>query len=851
MNWTGGALGRSRNAKTSLTAVQKAHFAKARGRSEATHNSSPSLEIFGNILMNANGNNKAQSRPTRAVSGGSCSNVTNKGFSGKRQSQSTRVHGPKTRRISHSEKPMPRAGPPNHTQNVTLASPVDISSRPSSSVSSLETDAYACPRVYNKPRLPESVNEVFKSAPNAIETHRVRLLKTRDWIGISHTGPARIKFTDSNDRDQIGKRRRLSVLKRHGSQQNPRYHVLRRPQQAILATDEHLTQADISVRIGSAVDRKSTRLEMSRGSTLNPDHTSTMSDEMLLDGFYDCRSASSHNPFCELRSTSQTYSRKRPMTQTRAPASWTFLDGPEGFHDNILGNMTADGYKTFEDNMRPDQVRPSVLQSRTFQESLPMVRKPNGEICPRRIPLEDTPCPQYSNSDRRSVTSGERYFDKIFSNSNSDGEILRQAQRETKKSPALTIEASVGGPTYFDTSPLSRETPNQLAKLRDRDLRSAHNAEKPQEAVALTSSLGKYLSPDRDTTDQDLPELLDLSPSMPLAFDLGDVPEDEKEGWKRFVHKSSEQTGAPIAFPICDATAPVNKIDQHATEDQAVNTKAQDPQGAIDEDEALWRSFVFGTDDPIKDWVIESQEEAEADVKEPNASTAAGTQTSMEAEVATSPIKQNVHFVEEMKNLSSPAAGTNGASHIAVFSSTSQANSDEMLDGGRQQNTSSSLHDFGPTQDNEPSKANPVHPAPSPSAIAPTSTLPLTNINPHISTSHTSISSSLIAQTSTTPMMPAQPSSDELAWSPKRISQSTARPTVIFKKPARYVGKRSYDPVQPVRLGGKTRSKLTGSRKRRKSLKGSARENGKGARIWEIGAEQDDVSEEEDEIEDD
>ena len=32
MNWTGGALGRSRLVKTSLSAIQKKHFAKARAR---------------------------------------------------------------------------------------------------------------------------------------------------------------------------------------------------------------------------------------------------------------------------------------------------------------------------------------------------------------------------------------------------------------------------------------------------------------------------------------------------------------------------------------------------------------------------------------------------------------------------------------------------------------------------------------------------------------------------------------------------------------------------------------------------------------------------------------------------
>ena len=68
MNWTGGALGRSRHAKASVTAIQKAHFAKARARLERTPVDFPDFEIFGKPVSSANLKDEDGSRSTTSHS---------------------------------------------------------------------------------------------------------------------------------------------------------------------------------------------------------------------------------------------------------------------------------------------------------------------------------------------------------------------------------------------------------------------------------------------------------------------------------------------------------------------------------------------------------------------------------------------------------------------------------------------------------------------------------------------------------------------------------------------------------------------------------------------------------------
>ena len=67
--------------------------------------------------------------------------------------------------------------------------------------------------------------------------------------------------------------------------------------------------------------------------------------------------------------------------------------------------------------------------------------------------------------------------------------------------------------------------------------------------------------------------------------------------------------------------------------------------------------------------------------------------------------------------------------------------------------------------------------------------------------------------------MPAEPSSDELALSPQRISQATSKPIVLFKKPARYEEQHAAGPVRPIRIGaraifGSTHIQKEGSKER-------------------------------------
>jgi len=74
------------------------------------------------------------------------------------------------------------------------------------------------------------------------------------------------------------------------------------------------------------------------------------------------------------------------------------------------------------------------------------------------------------------------------------------------------------------------------------------------------------------------------------------------------------------------------------------------------------------------------------------------------------------------------------------------------------------------------------------------------------------------------------------------LAQPIARPVLVFKKPTRYVGKRSSDAVEPIRLGGKPKTRRSSKRKG-KSWKGPGKSQVLGGKVGKKIVEQEDVLE--------
>ncbi|KAL8745974.1 MAG: hypothetical protein Q9190_001939 [Brigantiaea leucoxantha] len=223
MNWTGGALSRSRSRNAVLTAIQRRHFAKAKikllhGQRQPSHADFP---VFNDTQGQA-----VYTDPHRQVQN---SQITLEEYENLL---------PKVRRLEPSKSH--RRGGKRHA-------------RPSPS-----TD---------------------------VESKRHELLSRRDWIGLEQTRPVHMQFADPTDRDLIGKRRRLSKMNNSPPNIQPRYHrpltkTFEELNMLRAASCKSHSSDEISVRIGS-----SEHVLGKKGSekpTALATQQSAVSDEMLL-----------------------------------------------------------------------------------------------------------------------------------------------------------------------------------------------------------------------------------------------------------------------------------------------------------------------------------------------------------------------------------------------------------------------------------------------------------------------------------------------------------------------------------------------------------------------------------------
>lgn len=828
MNWTGGILDRSRNANSSLTAKQKAHFAKARGKLDTSRFSVQAFETFGNVPRSAGTNVERAVKQSRGHVAPTGKVKRNSHRTSHRESPQN--HGSKRSQWSGHEIPMRRPEQSEYPEHTTKGSPIIISSR-NSSVSTFKEDGCIPPRDQIEQGLQKVRENQPSPMPTTADAHRALLLGTSDWIGILHSKPAKVNFTDSYDRSQIGKRRRLSELKDRGNKPKrewykPRSQISR---QDLHALNDFPSQADVSVRIGSMADRQSASDKTKKRWISRLDHAATVSDEMLLDNRFSDRSVISDNPFRKRPPIHEVH-HSRPLQNLRLTPS-TFRNVTQDLTTNVNNGYTNRfDYGTFSVQGDPDIIGQGMLPLR------PSDKRTVEDSTHIPFSFEDVPPLEDRSSEPRTGSRRERKTDIRRMHVSSKRVTTSENQQGPPKIGGLTVQDSTAKPRFFDTSSVARETMDNLEKLDNNSRMLVHLAYQPQGSGPWTTCHEEYASQRTESSEEGVSRSCSPTTHEDAAtHNNRQALEDEAEEFERFMEAGAlERPPAPKALePETSLSQKANEHvpGNHATAGSAIR-QIKSLQETTDEDEALWRSFVFGKERSNQDWVVElgSEEVAILPQNATSVDPEVHTQPSMEAEIATSRIKQNPHFLEEAMS-SSQVARTSGASHIAVVSNTSQANSDEMLDG-ENQNSDSALRD-SPGLHISQSRA--VHSNEASSNIAQASTSPPTTLSAR---NGNTIPSSLSAQ-APTPQLPPQLSSDELSWSPSRLSQSVAsKPIVLFRKPTRYVGVRSSDPVEPVRFGGAARAGRMSKRK------GQGKDEG----IWEIGAEQEDLLE--DEIED-
>ncbi|KAL8733886.1 MAG: hypothetical protein Q9166_001874 [cf. Caloplaca sp. 2 TL-2023] len=605
----------------------------------------------------------------------------------------------------------------------------------------------------------KSVTQSTTTPPalDELEAKRRELLQTFDWVGLETMKPVKMKFAEAEDRDQIGKRR---LMKGNYNIANHVVHQNRRPVidaheklDMLRAHSSKLSSPDkISIHIGSThrgsptsqrslnssnggnnlhtpmsecmlFEDQSLAPAVKRGSVLTQGiiHGSiNSSDEMLFDRE---RSDVVSQPFNEPAVVNEGLGRQPSHNRTCVmacgaglPTTYTISSSSETEHSS--GHQASE----VESDEHHARRRTSSANSRFQYPRDPAVR---GAFKFARLDpgdtlgdIKETSYVQLEHRDNKESWL-ERQRIPLRDDQN-----IRNRQMSQSSTPDHGAKdngcpsAQATTQTFLDFSPLAgtfRGVPVKKLKNENSDNQTSET---------------QY----RDLIQPQSVEAQQRRSTEPLKSqgDLG----------TQFSHQSTQERGTPAGAPskATSTALPLAPFTPNRLpEPQTVPQAPIDP--TPEEDELLWRTFVFGTDDPTNDWTFEDP------IPKPKPKPPPKPHSS-------SPLPPAFNDMNE-----SPRLTTQPSVLVEASSSSS------------------------------PTKAREIHTTSSPSHPS----------SPH-KTQH-----SIQAQASSSSPTPNQPtrteiqsttSSDPLSFSPSRL----LHPPVTFRKPSRYTGD-SQESIAPVRLG--------------------------------------------------
>ena len=253
MNWTGGGLSRSRNAKKSLSSKQQQHFALKRAALQAHRSPQPisfDFDYCQSVAVTAHIPSVGSLSKQRSLQQQTIlDDFENTRPLAKKLQNLNNHHGSKKRKRSPLEPTSSHTKPGAPTDKGN--SPIVISSRPPSvSTSLLSRTSKASQAQEHLDTSPDELNKT------SIETKRRRLLQTPDWVGLGlrASEPVHMKFADPKDRDLIGRRRPVSKVnyKHPDGYRKPLMRTTNLDRQTLLPDT---IADDVSIRFGSAVDK--------------------------------------------------------------------------------------------------------------------------------------------------------------------------------------------------------------------------------------------------------------------------------------------------------------------------------------------------------------------------------------------------------------------------------------------------------------------------------------------------------------------------------------------------------------------------------------------------------------------
>ncbi|KAL8973414.1 MAG: hypothetical protein Q9197_002340 [Variospora fuerteventurae] len=764
MNWTGGSLSRSRKQSANLNIIQKKHFARARAKLLNGH-SSPfrlGLSIF-NDEENTCASHLEEHPPTQLTL------------------EEYEVFKPVVKQLQSLK---PRYAVSNMPSRVT------DSRRPSPS---FDDDSILAPQLkyrasnvfvkgqnYKEEATASEANPT-KIAPvvDELETKRRELLGTSDWIGLKKIKPLQMRFPEAEDRDLIGKRRRVD---NDPYQPDSAPNLYRRPvvnpyeKQCMLRSRSKLlsSPSKISIHIGSSGRGSPAKPRKKNGSRSDIDHQACVSDEMLFNDQESVRTSMCNqyaNPSEEMlfdrewsgistsinRSPYQgTPFRPQPTRADKGSLAHSVSSGADSEYLNDPGYAADRHGHQDKLNLVSPYPLPGSIDPCVTTEPLKTIgsenRRPGGD----------------DNSANTQHAEGFRSHGR----GQAEG-IREQPPPQNEERPPYSAQGGKHSARQHFVARQDSKNEKQPATVRD-NVPHSHPA-------GFLQSPSYYVNHVR--TSKASPPNLERENMQGGKIQISAM---EQQHWDELFRRHDDPTTilkekkpndraatftAREALPRAPSPLPTPIIPSHE------HVEALEPPAdpTPEEDEIIWRTFVFGTANPNdEDWTFDNPSQGRDAPRQshpPNNSSSSPLPTLPQTASASSPKTQTQPLLlAEASSSSTPA----------------------------------------PTL----SSSSPARPQPLPSTIAdfpPTSSVPTSqpSTSPANRTQH-----SVQAQ--------AHTSSDELALSPGRMPPPP-RP-VVFRRPRRYEGEELSCPVSPLRLG------VTGP-----GAKG--KERGKGARDEEEYAE--------------
>ncbi|KAL8756482.1 MAG: hypothetical protein Q9184_004490 [Pyrenodesmia sp. 2 TL-2023] len=621
-------------------------------------------------------------------------------------------------------------------------------------------------------RFPPSIDE--------LEAKRRELLGTSDWVGLRTIKPLKIQFPDAEDRDLIGKRRRVdtdqnrAVAAIPAPTQNWRpvsnaYEKLnmRRANSSMLSSPSR-----ISIHIGSSDNSPLQNMRQDIRRRHESDHNARKSDEMLFED---------HGPAPEaIRNEGSTQGSFRQS---------------EHASDEMLFDREWSGIAS------PLGVEPSARVTDSRQnpqhssDQSPIITRPTARKTSGSLGTEDSDRSQHFEKvscDSRIASSANIHHCYVpvaikkpseYARTTSQGPrpehsrdpLVEQTPPERTKRPLQTDKSSVIK-LPADQSPRGgkQSLERSCAEATAQELTGSFPCEENSKETSQKANHGRHLNraqvlrkPDTiEKNNQFENNGRDQNPKITeQAQDRIAKPQNRRVAPDQTLQALLSPSQDPAPTTTKASTRPPDPAPTTVNPNPQAQSPASQPLESIPEDdERIWRTFVFGTDNPNDDgWIFDRTAPKTNPPRPPN----------LQIE-SSSPIPISNPQMPTT-NQSSPLQQTQPS--LLAEASSSSLNSTRK-----------------PAPTSPPRSPSPTRAQPLPSSLDLPPSLS-SHVDPQPSTSPPKTQQSTQAQPAT--------SSDELA-----LSSSPARPAVLFRRPRRYVGD-SASPMgaQPIRLGVREKRK--------------------------------------------